>query len=363
MSKSSNTNFQLTNNSLDLLQSSFFGGNNQAKEKSVVISVEKPKIADKISKSSEQCNHSKHYVDKQPQNGHSPEEVLPEPFFISNDDEIETGVKQNEPNEDLWQRLENAEDQKKESAVDDDNIHFDEEFEDDEANLPSFESNFLDSKGKNPIFEGSPATVAAFHTLALRFMTKNNLSKEGMTDFLNLLKEITPVHNNLVPANFLEMKKTLGFKNGDMQRMYHCGDDNCKNNIVYSKPGVCELCKKKLVSYMFLRKLPDLIKERFATNEFWTKCEWKRNGGTQVFMDITNSPEYKIKYEVFTSKCGCYTVIVMTDGGAAFKKSTHSLWPIFMVFCEIDPAIRYNPENVLFLGLNSIFDLFNSFDF
>ena len=41
----------------------------------------------------------------------------------------------------------------------------------------------------------------------------------------------------------------------------------------------------------------------------------------------------------------------VSDGGAAFNKSSHSVWPVFVVICEIDPEIRYNPENVFFMGL------------
>lgn len=344
MKLSSNlSQFQKSDIALELLGSDLFGG--AATEKVE----EKPTNVSKQNAILTESKNSSHHEDNQQQNDSCSQQSDPGFFSGSAEDDDCCDAVHNEAipvDTDLFQKLEEMEIETIPQQEPEEEIE--EEFEDSPVSSV-LQDNFLESKGLCNLFDGSPATVSEFYTLALRFMTKHNLCKEGMTDFLSILRVVTPAKQNHIPANFNEMKKKLGFVHGDMVRVYHCGD-KCSNVESYLKPGKCPNCQLPLVSNMFVRNMSDLVKERFSEPEFWDLCEWKRNGGDKKILDVTQSKHYKETADKFTSERGCYTTTMTTDGGQAFKKSAHSLWPVFNMINEISYHFRYNPENVFFLG-------------
>jgi len=232
--------------------------------------------------------------------------------------------------------------------------------EDEEALLKASSSlplpaEILAGRGQSPLYPGSPVTLMEFHALFVRFMTQTHLAACEISTLLKLLRIITPGNEkeNLIPKSFASLKKDLQFQMCQMDRMYHCATPNCSNeNEVTNEAGCCPVCKQHLVSQFFQRKMSDIVKERFAKEEYWIKLDWKNNPkqSGEEFSDITKSAHYRREADLFTNTRGNYTASLFTDGGAAFDKSNHSLWPILVVLNEFDPKIRFRPEEVYLLG-------------
>lgn len=246
-----------------------------------------------------------------------------------------------------------------ESGIDDFEIQFDERNDDFTEDIS--EEEFMNKLNNTLLYEGAPVSLLEYNMMMLKLMKDTPLSIAAMNRVLVTNKSTYP-QNNTAPTSFKSIKNHMKFKNGNMKARYHCS--KCSSDTVYDEKGVCLQCGSALKTQFFIRKPSELLRERLKSENFRKKLSWKRNFGKSCsFLDITKSPHYLKCYDDFTDGLFCWTSTFYTDGGQTFTKSQHCLWPALLVINELDPSIRYLPENVLLVGLSISFPFFSELPF
>ena len=95
----------------------------------------------------------------------------------------------------------------------------------------------------------------------------------------------------------------------------------------------------------------DLLKYRFKHEQ-----EKQKNGKSEFIDDIIDGRNYKNFFgqpgsESFLRNPHNVSFLLNTDGVALFKSSKFSVWPVYMVICELPPSLRYTRKYRLFAGL------------
>lgn len=241
--------------------------------------------------------------------------------------------------------------------LDDEIIEFAALEQEDDVTVPMemFEASELEESGPmpqifEPLFLQSPHTLLVFCITIYRLVLHSNLSKAAADSLLHTYAIFFPQPNN-VPKNYACLRKILGLGSAEMNPKFHCVNPECKNYKVFDEKGTCATCNKPHGSKFLCRGLIPALQERLSTPSFWEKANWQqKNLGNCNFLDITKSPYYLTNFDAITRKKGNYTGIAFTDGGSPFNSSNASVWPLLTAINEIDPEVRFNPENVILLG-------------
>lgn len=228
-------------------------------------------------------------------------------------------------------------------------------------NEPHFENEvFYDEDTEYNFFEDSipvhpnvNSTQSEVLMMVMMFYLKHNLSWSALTDLLVLI-------NNIFGSNILPQSKFL-FRKAfptTIKPKYHFFCQSCSLYIENVQWVTCPNCNVQLnldssKNNNFFISLPIVsqIKEILKTNfEHILPQSHTQNKSSDYVSDIFDGVLYKsLKQNI--DIYSLITLTINTDGVKIFKSTKKgSFWPLQFVINELDPKIRYKPENIIVCG-------------
>jgi Transposase family tnp2 len=187
--------------------------------------------------------------------------------------------------------------------------------------------------------------------IVLMFYLRHNLSLLALDDLLYLINQIAG--SNILPKSTFLFKKLFP---PTIRPNFHFYCPNCMLSLdEYDKLiTVCPKCTSKIsfetktgknffITFNIETQIQDILKKN-TDNIVFHKADSTNSNLTDVFDAIL--------YKTHENVNNLITISYNTDGANVFKSSKcGSLWPIHFVVNELDPKVRYLPENIVVSGL------------
>lgn len=139
----------------------------------------------------------------------------------------------------------------------------------------------------------------------------------------------------------------------------------CSKCHSYSKSSdtkqgkICENCDKKIIAREtnFFVHIPIKNQLIHSIQLNWTSIQKytefiDNNANTNSITDVHSASLLKQLYRSFSkSEQNVISLTMNTDGANKFKSNTHSVWPIQIIQNFLPPNIRFQPKNILTVGL------------
>jgi hypothetical protein len=186
--------------------------------------------------------------------------------------------------------------------------------------------------------------------MILMFYLRHNLSLTALDDLLFLINTILGV-SSLPKSTFL-FKKMFP---ATVKPEFHFFCPNCFLNLENHDKTInsCPKCESSIgfetitgKNFFVTMKVESQIKDVLKKNK--DKVLYVNNAEQNSgISDISDGKLYEPYLQTKT-----VTLTLNTDGAKVFKSSKKgSLWPIQLIINELDPSVRFNPENIIICGL------------
>lgn len=267
---------------------------------------------------------------------------------------------------------ENDETGDKNDDDDDDDIILLEEVLDHEDNFENADSETYDDAeitiSEQPIFDGSPLTLTMHVIAIITFAMTEHLSGSTLAHLLTLIWLHCPKPNNCVRS----LRQLWGsFKDFQNPIEWHYMCTNCQKYIGKNQPCSTEYCMHcshsfrlgkfkswhPFIVFPIVQQLLCFFQDRFFVSQLDYKFKHERekeeNRKTNNIEDIIDGKNYKRFFMEGGFLRNRYHLAFQmnTDGVALFKSSTFSIWPVYMIICDLPPTLRYTRKYRIFAGL------------
>eukprot|EP00733_Pompholyxophrys_punicea_P001014 Pompholyxophrys_punicea_v1_NODE_419_length_2008_cov_10.730671.p1 type:complete len:325 gc:universal NODE_419_length_2008_cov_10.730671:926-1900(+) len=207
----------------------------------------------------------------------------------------------------------------------------------------------------NPVFAGAKINSMESDLAILATALRHNFTAAAIDDVCRLVNLHTPedVKSDVAQS----YTGTNGLRNtytDPSKYKIHFFCSNCHSELPYSAAACPEQCivGPLGVSYFVEYLLENILQEKFSSPEFPEQIKHKLNRmkrNADAIEDVYDGRIYKSISEL--SEYGSLGVGLNTDGVPIFKKSKFSIWPIFMIYYDLPPAIRYKYSSMSLVGL------------
>ena len=242
-----------------------------------------------------------------------------------------------------------------------------EEILDDQDNLDSVD--LPESKiSEEPLFEGCPLTLAMHIISIITFAMTEHLSGSTLAHLLTLIWLHCPKPNKCVR----NLKQLWGFFkdfNNPIEWHYMCS--NCHKYIGKHRPQPSDYClhcnnvfrmgKFKswhpFIAFPIVQQLLCFFEDKHFVDQldykFKHEVEKQEKGTDENIEDIIDGENFKRFFGKGGFLRNRYHLAFQmnTDGVALFKSSTFSIWPVYLIICDLPPRIRYTRKYRIFAGL------------
>lgn len=220
-----------------------------------------------------------------------------------------------------------------------------------------------------PLYTGSPLTVSMHIVAILTFAMAQSLSATAMGHLLVLIYLHCPTPNNCVKTIH---KLWSHFKSIKAPIEWHYLCSKCKIYLGNDKPlpaQQCNFCKNSFINGKFkswetfitfpiIGQLQSMLEspsfvETLKTYRFKHEESKKKRNVTANIEDIIDGKNYQnfFQKDGFLRNPNNLSFQLNTDGVALFKSSSFSIWPVYLVICDLPPRLRYSRKCRLFAGL------------
>lgn len=226
----------------------------------------------------------------------------------------------------------------------------------------------LHNTSDEPLFDGCPLTVSMHIVAIITFAMTEHLTWNALFHLLTLIYLHCPTPNNCVQT----LRKLWGhFRNLKTPIEWHYYCRQCHAYIGIEEPSRsdhCSGCGKELnggrskswhsfivfpiiaqLSCFFQEKgFLELLKYRFNHEE-----DKANRGVPENIEDIVDGDIYKSFFgpEGFLRNPHNICFQINTDGVSLFKSSKFSIWPVYIIICDLPPSKRYTRKYRIFAGL------------
>ena len=222
---------------------------------------------------------------------------------------------------------------------------------------------------ERPIFEGSPLTLTMHVIAIITFSITEHLSGSTIAHLITLIWLHCPKPNNCVKSLKQLWSFFKDFKN-PIEWHYMCS--NCHNKYIGKhQPRLTDCCmhcshdfkmgKFKSWHPFIVFPIVQQLLCFFEGNLFLSQLDYKfkhekekqERGTPDHIEDIIDGKNFKCFFgdEGFLRNRYHLAFQMNTVGVALFKSSTFSIWPVYMIICDLPPGLRYTRKYRIFAGL------------
>ena len=221
---------------------------------------------------------------------------------------------------------------------------------------------------EKPIFEGSPLTLTMHIIAIITFAMTEHLSGSTLAHLLTLIWLHCPKPNNCVKS----LKQLWGFfKDFKNPIEWHYMCSNCHKYIGKQKPQSTDYCLHcthdfkmgrfkswhPFIVFPIVQQLLCFFEDKLFVSQldykFKHEQEKRERGTPDHIEDIIDGENFKRFFREGGFLRNRYHLAFQmnTDGVALFKSSTFSIWPVYMIICDLPPGLRYTRKYRIFAGL------------
>lgn len=229
------------------------------------------------------------------------------------------------------------------------------------------ELNLHETRDK-PLFDGCPLTVSMHVVAIITFAMTEHLSWNALFHLLTLIYLHCPSPNNCVQT----LRKLWGhFRNLNTPIEWHYYCRHCHAYIGTEEPSRsshCTSCKKdfstgrssswhSFIVFPIIAQLSCFFQEKgfleLLRYRFDHEHDKANRGVPDNIEDIVDGDNYKRFFGPggFLRNPHNICFQINTDGVALFKSSKFSIWPVYIVICDLPPSKRYTRKYRIFAGL------------
>lgn len=218
-----------------------------------------------------------------------------------------------------------------------------------------------------PLYPGASNTVAETVLLVMNYVLKNGITWVGMEELFSVFN--VALGCQMLPETKFLINKLFGGMNDGFTFHLYCVD--CQSylgkhlrKVHAGETMECDVCRKSInvqkqiklgnyfVTLPIAKQLKMMLRDNSLCEVLATRLlEINRSSIEEVTVmkDITDG----LLYREMRTRLQCtpddLTITFSTDGGARFKSSNTSIWPIQFVVNELPPDLRWS--NVILTGL------------
>ncbi len=211
-----------------------------------------------------------------------------------------------------------------------------------------------------PVYPGAEITLGVSMLLIISFVTKHNLTGEGLSDLLQLIN-LHCLKECLLPRTLYKFKQWFADLKHPLVYHKYCArcclliDAKAASNVCANPLCNADLSKVESLDYFIEFPIEYQLQSLCKRQGFLDKLRHrftrkKKNAG--AYEDIYDGKVYKdLCSQGLLDKETNVSFTWNTDGIPVFKSSKMSMWPVYLMLNELPYASRQKSDNMILAGL------------